>query len=328
MKPLISVIIPTFNREKHIKGAIESVLVQTYANLEVIVVDDGSTDSTAGIIRQIVDPRLHYIHTKNRGNYFARNVGLVQAKGEFIAFLDSDDRFTPNKLEVQFQQFEELPSLGLCCSNVCVRHQDIPGRIFEDAAHCFDYDIDNKNGFIERAVENNFIVTSSVLIRKECVDQLGSFNTQYQNAMDYEFFLRIIFNYPSVYLKDKLVERLIHSSAVSKNSMATNAALLYIFSECAERFQHGKMFSPIHGEMLADAKEKRVYFSGMDYLLRYQFTEAVEYLMKTKYKKKVFFKNVALFIAKNKLTAFIPLIISYRNYKNYISLHRNPSVIN
>ncbi len=326
MKPLVSVIIPTYNRQQHIKNAVESVLGQTYKNVEVLVVDDGSTDSTPEIMNSIHDERLKYIRTKNQGNYFARNAGLAQAKGDFIAFLDSDDRFLPTKLTVQIQRFEENPELGLCCSNVYVRHQDIDNQVFEDAAHSFNCDIDTQNGFIQKAVENNFIVTSSVVIRKECVKNLGYFNTQFQNAMDYEFFLRIIFNYPALYLKEKLLVRLIHPRAVSSNTVVTNDALVYIFSECVAKLEKGKMYSQIHRELLNDAKEKSLYMSGMEYLLQYRFDDAIVYLKKTEFRKKIFFKHIALVIAKYKISILIPLIAQYRKYKNYSSLHRNPVV--
>lgn len=116
--------------------------------------------------------------------------------------------------------------------------------------HSFSEDFDTKSGFIERAIESNFIVTSTVMIRRECVRALGVFNTAFQNAMDYEFFLRIILNYPAVYLKDKLVERLLHPASISRNRINTYKAEIYIFSESAKRLEQEKMFAADHKDLI------------------------------------------------------------------------------
>ncbi|NER78112.1 MAG: glycosyltransferase family 2 protein [Leptolyngbya sp. SIO1D8] len=105
--PLISIIIPTFNREKVIPISLESVLGQTYKNLEIIVVDDCSEDHTRDVISAYGDPRIQYIrHSKNLGGAVARNTGINLAKGEYIAFLDSDDAWVPNKLDIQYSHIK------------------------------------------------------------------------------------------------------------------------------------------------------------------------------------------------------------------------------
>ncbi|MBD9388219.1 glycosyltransferase family 2 protein [Agrobacterium sp. AGB01] len=105
MPPLISVVIPAFNRSSLIVGCLESVFQQTYKNIEVLVVDDKSTDDTLNVLHSISDKRLRIISlTKNGGGSVARNSGIEAARGEYIAFLDSDDRWLPNKLEVQLSK--------------------------------------------------------------------------------------------------------------------------------------------------------------------------------------------------------------------------------
>jgi glycosyltransferase involved in cell wall biosynthesis len=325
MNALVSVIIPTFNREQYIRPAVESVLAQTYPHVEVLVIDDGSTDSTREIIRSIDDSRVRYIYTANQGNYFARNTGLKEAKGEFIAFLDSDDKFLPQKLSKQLEKFDQIPGLGLCCGNVYVRHQDIPGKVFEDAAHSFSYDFETRDGFIERAVESNFIVTSTVVIRRECVKTLGYFNTEYQNAMDYEFFLRIVFNYPAVYMKDKFVERSIHPLCVSKNSINTCKALVYIFTDCSIKFEEGKIFKPTHKQLIRSAQQKSMYLLGLEYLLKYKYDDAYHCFKESVYQRKPIFRMLAMFVARFHISFLVALISSYRNFCNFHSLHHNPS---
>jgi GT2 family glycosyltransferase len=109
---LVSVVIPTFNRSYILRTAIDSVLNQTYKNIEILVVDDGSTDATAETVAGY-GPKVRYFHQKNGGVSSARNLGLMQAKGEFIALLDSDDAWLPWKVEAQLAVFRALPGVGM-----------------------------------------------------------------------------------------------------------------------------------------------------------------------------------------------------------------------
>jgi glycosyltransferase involved in cell wall biosynthesis len=113
--PLVSVVIPTYNCDRYLVQAIESVLSQTYSNIEIIVVDDGSTDQTQRVLKPYLN-RIRYIHQQNHGVSAARNRGIQEASGEFIAFLDADDFFLPDKLADQVACFEAKPSLGVVSS--------------------------------------------------------------------------------------------------------------------------------------------------------------------------------------------------------------------
>ena len=112
-KPLVSILIPCYNCEKWLAETLESALVQTWKNIEVIVIDDGSTDETQAVIGNIKHPKLRYIYQHNQGVSAARNHGIYVAKGELIAFLDADDSFLSNKLIQQREMFVADPSLGL-----------------------------------------------------------------------------------------------------------------------------------------------------------------------------------------------------------------------
>ena len=101
--PFFSVIIPTYNRRKFLKIALNSVLQQTFRNFEVIIIDDGSCDGTNELVAQFKDQRIIYLYQKNHGVAHARNCGLERAKGRYIAYLDSDDRWVPQKLERIFK---------------------------------------------------------------------------------------------------------------------------------------------------------------------------------------------------------------------------------
>jgi len=115
---LVSVVIPTFNRAHLIAQTLDSLLAQTYANFEAIVVDDGSIDDTRAVVCAYSDPRIQYFQKENGGLSSARNFGLERARGELIAFLDSDDLWLPWKLAAQLEIFRRLPEIGMICSDM------------------------------------------------------------------------------------------------------------------------------------------------------------------------------------------------------------------
>ncbi|MGB7415630.1 MAG: glycosyltransferase family 2 protein [Thermosynechococcaceae cyanobacterium] len=113
---LVSVIVPVYNVEEYVADAVRSVLSQTYQNFELIIVDDESPDRSIDICRQITDPRIKIVHQKNRGLAGARNTGIRNAQGEYLAFLDSDDLWTPDKLEKHVQHLNASPNIGVSFS--------------------------------------------------------------------------------------------------------------------------------------------------------------------------------------------------------------------
>lgn len=117
-KPIFSVVIPTYNRAYVLSRAIQSVLNQALADFELLVVDDGSTDATAAVVRAFADPRLRYIYQENKGRSAARNTGAAQANGEFITFLDSDDEAEPDWLAAFVRSFQQADRAGVVCGGV------------------------------------------------------------------------------------------------------------------------------------------------------------------------------------------------------------------
>lgn len=118
--PLLSVIIPSYNHEKYIGQAIESVLQQSYWNLELIVIDDGSTDRSREVIESYQDKRMSFIWQENSGAHAAINRGLAMAKGDYLAILNSDDVFSMNRFEVMIKEMQENPQIGFLCSYIQV----------------------------------------------------------------------------------------------------------------------------------------------------------------------------------------------------------------
>ena len=213
--PIISVIIPTYNRENMIGYAIKSVLNQTFKNLEIIVVDDGSTDNTEEIIRGFKDKRVKYIkkYKKNRGISVARNVGIKIARGKYIALLDSDDKWLPEKLDKQIKILQDgSPELGVVYSNSCYidesgkninklpKPKKLEGYIYEDL------------------LGGNYVGTpSTVLIRKECFQQVGLFDDLLNAQADWDMWIRIAKYYRFTLIKTPLVRYRLHSNQLSKN---------------------------------------------------------------------------------------------------------------
>ena len=182
--PSVSVVIPTYNRGPLVLEAVESVLAQTVPPLEIIVVDDGSTDDTRERLRPYLT-RIVYRYQENQGVSAARNHGIREARGEFIAFLDSDDVWHPRKLELQLQVFEERPDLGLLGAGA----MDWPAQSFPEIT-------DDPRGRVSlvswaQLVVRNRLGTSSVMVRTAVLRAAGEFDPVMQSSEDRDLWLRI-----------------------------------------------------------------------------------------------------------------------------------------
>jgi glycosyltransferase involved in cell wall biosynthesis len=221
--PLVSVIVPTFNRQYCIARAIDSARAQTHADVEVIVIDDGSTDGTGDYIRDryATDVRVRYIRQENHGVSAARNAGLRQVRGEYVAFLDSDDVWRPWKLELQLRCFERQPHIGMVWSDMvaidgtgtqvsprhlremysCWNNYPDTERLFETAQLLRDIAPDmasivgNERFYTGEVfspmIRGSLVHTSTVVLRRERADRVGGFNVDFKPAgEDYDFHLR------------------------------------------------------------------------------------------------------------------------------------------
>lgn len=186
MKPLISIIIPTYNRENTIERAIRSASIQTYPNLEIIIVDDASTDNTKDKVKQIKDKRIVYLsHKTNKGASTARNTGIKKARGEYIAFLDSDDQWLAQKLEKQIAVLKRNPD----CSVSYCRYYIVKGKKKKLSVWP---EIKKYQGRINKQLLiGNFITTSSTLLKKKILEKSGLFDEKLPAYQDWEFFLRV-----------------------------------------------------------------------------------------------------------------------------------------
>jgi glycosyltransferase involved in cell wall biosynthesis len=200
--PLISVVIPTYNRARPVVSAINSVLNQTYRNVEVLVVDDGSTDATAEAVQSLVGPihqnssatpLVRYIYQDNKGQSTARNVGIVQASGSWIAFLDSDDIWLPDKLECQMRTIARFGnSCGACFTDA--RLTDSKGLDTTALEHAGRY-YNDKMVMVPDAVHRlaeafGGIWLQTVMVRDDVVRQIG-FDPDLHFGEDYDFLFRL-----------------------------------------------------------------------------------------------------------------------------------------
>jgi len=206
---MISVVIPAFDSEATIARAIESVLAQTYKDYEIIVVDDGSKDGTGDAVRAFGD-KVNYIYQENAGVSVARNTALAAAKGEWIAFLDADDQWLPDKLEKQMQLLERKKGLKWC-SGIryhCYGQQKfVVGNIKKITC-----DLNNTeyfdNYFVAAAKGVCPILTTTIVVRKDVFDELGGFEPGRLRGQDVDMWWRIAHTYPMIgYIAEALAVR-------------------------------------------------------------------------------------------------------------------------
>lgn len=198
--PNVSVIIPAYNRAFIIGQTIDSVLQQTYGNYEIIVVDDGSTDNTYEALKPYWD-KIRYEYKENGGIASARNRGLELAQGEYIAFLDSDDFWKPEKLEKQMQCFANQPEYGLVATRCVTNTVDRDFNTIE----VNKIRRSGKSGWIYKDLFfRNFIRTSSVVIKNECFQKVGRFDEGLPRCEEIDMWLRISKKYPVGFINDIL----------------------------------------------------------------------------------------------------------------------------
>jgi Glycosyl transferase family 2 len=193
--PAFSVVIPAYNAAATIGTTIRSVLAQTLSDLELIVVDDGSTDRSVAIAEALAseDGRVRLIRQANQGPSTARNAGISEARGPLVSILDSDDLWMPHYLEAMVQALESDPGAGFAYTDAWVLH-DRSGRIFRRTPFD-DYPPPpagaSTEEILRRLVEQNFVMCS-VTMRRAVVVELGAFDTSMQSAEDYDLWIRIV----------------------------------------------------------------------------------------------------------------------------------------
>jgi glycosyltransferase involved in cell wall biosynthesis len=268
-EPLVSVIIPNFNYAGYLREAIDSALEQTYPNTEVVVVDDGSTDDSKAVLASYGD-RIKRIEQTNQGVSAARNNGVLASSGEYIAFLDADDIWLPQKIQRQVDTFVRQRDLGL----VHVGVVDIDAEGAEDETH-----LDGLDG---RVAKDMLLLSgpvilgggSGVMTRREVFQQVGGFDTKLATSADWDLYFRICRLYDVAFVGEVLLKYRYHGSNMHSNIRRMETEMMLGFRKA---FDGGdidgkrKCYSNLH-RMLAGS-----YFYSGDYrnFLRQAFKSAI-----------------------------------------------------
>jgi glycosyltransferase involved in cell wall biosynthesis len=198
MSPLISVIIPTYNREKLVGEAIASILTQRLQDFEILVIDDGSTDSTLKVLSQLRYP-IKVLKSNRNGPAKARNIGIQEARGDYIAFLDSDDLWEPNKLQRQLTYLRRFKHIPFVYTNVRFREKNQIKRktLFDDV-------VPLRKHLLPALVSGDAICTSTVMIKKQIFDEVGLFDERLKIHEDQDLWNRISSRYTLGHINEPL----------------------------------------------------------------------------------------------------------------------------
>lgn len=233
-KPLVSVIIPNYNYGRYLKETIDSVLAQTYPNVEIVVADDGSTDNSVEVLESYGNC-IKWFKQQNQGVSNARNRAIKESTGEFLAFLDSDDLWLPQKIEKQIQLFADK-EVGL--------------------THCGFVDFDNKGNLLEEHLDglSGWVATemilyqrpvvlgggSAAIVKREAFDKIGGFDQNVSPAEDWEFYYQVARHYKIGFVPEVLMKYREHGSNSHLNIKRMERALLTAY---------GKIFSAYEDEL-------------------------------------------------------------------------------
>jgi len=269
MNNLVSVIIPTYNSAKYIAEAIDSVLAQTYENFEIITIDDGSTDNTEEMLKPYMG-KITYIRKENGGPASARNRGIEISKGEFIAFLDADDVWLPQKLEKQMNFMRNNPDIDIICTAV---------SDYRDSENLSSGEITLlKKGYIfNQLIQGNFITASTVLLKAKCIKygELFDEDKRLISVEDYNLWLRLSRKYKFGFLNEVTTKRRLHSLSLSWSFEKMFEADIFNLKKLKEQFPQWRLKkNPCYWQGLANYRYKfgkEYFYFGRYFEARRQF---------------------------------------------------------
>lgn len=210
-KPLVSVVIATYNMARYLPLAVRSVLDQTYKRIEVLIVDDGSTDDTQTVMEPFLDnPRVRYDTQENKGQATAKNHGVRESSGDYIAFLDADDIWALDKLDAQLPLLSRSETVGVVYSRfICI---DETGKELTVADH------ELFRGRVSGPLLiRNFIGFGTSIVKRECFERLGGFKENVRMGIDYDLWLRFSTRYEFDYIDRPLLYYRVWSGQMSNN---------------------------------------------------------------------------------------------------------------
>lgn len=245
--PKISVIIPLFNKGFIISETLNSVLVQTFIDFEVVIIDDGSTDNSFEVVSQFSDKRIKLFQQKNKGAASARNVGIEKATGELIAFLDADDYWFPNHLEELYQLYIDFPNCGVYCSKYQIKNtkNTLITPFFKGIPADFVGIVTN---YFTSNHPYKINITLNQLIPKKVLIEMGCFTEGVTNGQDLELWTKIALKYPvAIHHKSTAIYNYYLPNTLSKNSIKTMKLMDFNqFNEAEKQNVDLKHFLDLH----------------------------------------------------------------------------------
>jgi glycosyltransferase involved in cell wall biosynthesis len=225
--PRVSVVMPSYNHAPYIRDAIISVLSQTVKDIELIVVDDGSSDNSNEVISSVTDDRLHHVPlSTNVGACEAMNIAIGMSRGDYVAVCNSDDVWEHDKLERQVCVMEQMPSVSAVFSNVSWINEAgtlLPDNELPDIANVFSRENRSRFAWLRELVEEgNCLCHPSVLIKRSVYENIGVLNNLLRQLPDLDIWIRLLQNYEIHVLKDRLVKFRLHDLNTSRSSPASD----------------------------------------------------------------------------------------------------------
>lgn len=261
MNVRVSVVIPAYNSAATIVRAVESVLCQCEPNLEIIVVDDGSTDGTAELLAVRYPEQVIVIRQENRGAAAARNRGIAAARGEYVAFLDADDEWMPEKLRLQIAQMEANLGAALCFADMS--HWEHGREV--NSSYLRERGMGACGGSIfNHLLQECFIFTPTVVVRRTVFEAVGSFDESLRICEDYDLWLRIAERFELIFVDAPLLKRHRTGANLTGNRLLFAQCLVVLFERLLERQKGSRVRERIITSRLADAH----------YNLAYEYREA------------------------------------------------------
>ncbi|MBW4055885.1 MAG: glycosyltransferase family 2 protein [Proteobacteria bacterium] len=231
--PMVSVIIPTFNRSHTILRSIGSVLSQSYQNFELIIVDDASTDDTEFVVSGIVDDRIKYIrHETNKGGSAARNTGISHSKGKYVAFQDSDDEWFYNKLEMQMAVFESMPQILAVYSGYLLEKDGELKYMPTEQLYA------GSGQIFTKLLRGNCVSTQTLIVNNDILKKIGGFDERLPRLQDWELVLRLSKEVEFQFLDQPLVKVYYTPDSITANPYKLIIATEYILNKYAQDFNN------------------------------------------------------------------------------------------
>jgi glycosyltransferase involved in cell wall biosynthesis len=299
--PLVSVVIPVFNASKWISETISSVLDQDYPNVEVVVIDDGSTDDSSDIINQYTN-KVKYFYKSNGGQGSARNIGIQKSNGKYIAFIDADDLWAKNKLSIQVEILERTRLKWIYSDAIAFDN--------ENKKDLFLFSQNNKQysgDVLKPLFRSCFIPSPTPVVEKTVFSKVGMFNehTTMRNREDWDMWLRIASLYSLAYVPKSLANYRVHSSSATGSENRNDSLKGYINVIEAASAREPKRLGSIKNSVLS-----KIFFSECRYYAHFED----KYLAKEMLNKAIMLRPLWLILYLYWI--LIPII-------PYIKLHRN-----